>query len=287
MAEEIPQAQPQPQAQAQPQAQPDFLSGLIDALMTGAQHTYGQVKDDLGSLLQGGYNPGTAGRVGEAAMQLPLMEWLGKLGPAVNAGIAGIKRPPMRPAASPVPINMEELMQALTPGGAYAAKAAVRNAPAAGTAALDVARRAEVQMPMAGTGAAASLPRTGKTFAAAPEASGGYGKQLLEALQSYLNPEELRAAKARMKPALLLGEGEPSALNTVLGPVGGNHPPLYEAVQGMKGSITHGYQDKVFLDNALNTLLYDPSMLQKAVDLLKGGTLAKDLATTLGYGSSR
>jgi hypothetical protein len=70
MAEE--QVQPPP-------PQPDFLSGLIDAITTGAQHSYGQVTDDLGSLIQGMYNPGTATRMMEVAGGLPIDKLIAQL----------------------------------------------------------------------------------------------------------------------------------------------------------------------------------------------------------------
>ncbi len=58
--------------------QQDFLGGLLDAITSGAKHTYGQVSDDLSSLLQGSYNPGTASRVGEVLGNLPIDQLLTK-----------------------------------------------------------------------------------------------------------------------------------------------------------------------------------------------------------------
>jgi hypothetical protein len=279
MAEEIPQAQPQ--------AQPDFLSGLLDAITTGAQHSYGQVRDDLSSLLQGGYNPGTAGRMGEAALQLPLGEWLSKLGPAINAGIAGIKRQPMRPSApgvmdaiqakmqargQPIQNFTTDVLEALGEGGVL---------PSPRTLAPRAAAVPPPTMP---------LPRTGKIFTPAPAASEDtYVQQLITALKSYQDPAELIKAKGRLKPALQVGPGAPSSANLMIGSQQGGHGPLYEAVQGMPNAqMTHGYVDpmhNVFLNDALNTMLYDPSMLQRATGMLEGGTSLPTLMQALGFAS--
>jgi hypothetical protein len=44
----------------------------IEALVSGFQHSYGQIKDDIGSLMEGSYNPGTVSRVMDIAKELPL-----------------------------------------------------------------------------------------------------------------------------------------------------------------------------------------------------------------------
>lgn len=53
---------------------------LLEALAMGARHSYGQVKDDLGALLSGSYNPGTAGRMIDVLGEMPLGRVLGKMG---------------------------------------------------------------------------------------------------------------------------------------------------------------------------------------------------------------
>lgn len=59
---------------------------LVDALITGARHSYGQVRDDLGSLLGGSYNPGTFGRMFDVLTELPIGKAIGKVqqSPLVN-----------------------------------------------------------------------------------------------------------------------------------------------------------------------------------------------------------
>jgi len=61
---------------------------LIDALVTGAKHTYGQIRDDVSSLMQGEINPGTMGRLAEVLTNLPLEGLVAKT--AQSPLVAGI-----------------------------------------------------------------------------------------------------------------------------------------------------------------------------------------------------
>lgn len=59
---------------------PGLMGGLMDALKTGISHSYGQVRDDLSSLMGGQLNPGTIGRMWDVAGELPIGKVAGAFG---------------------------------------------------------------------------------------------------------------------------------------------------------------------------------------------------------------
>lgn len=136
-----------------------------------------------------------------------------------------------------------------------------------------------------------AMPMVGgmaKVFKPAATEALPYADRLLAALKSYTNPMELAKAKGRLQPALQIAEGEPNlAKNLLVGQGFGGHGPLYEQVQGMPGaSMKHGYFDpshQVFLDDALNTLLYDPDKLKTSTNLLGKGLSLDSVIEALGF----
>lgn len=103
--------QPIPQDTPAPQPDGQWNMSFLDALMSGAKNTYGQVKDDLGSLLQGSYNPGTMDRVGQVLGGLPIGQMLEQFGPVMGALGMGAKT--FKPGAD----TLEGLIQGLAKAG--------------------------------------------------------------------------------------------------------------------------------------------------------------------------
>lgn len=138
---------------------------------------------------------------------------------------------------------------------------------------------------------AGTMPLIGgmaKVFKPAATEAMPYADRLLTALKSYTNPMELTKVKNRLQPALQIAEGEPNlATNLLVGKGFGGHGPLYEQVQSMpSAAMKHGYFDpthQIFLDDALNTLLYDPEKLKTSTNLLGKGMSLDAVIEALGF----
>jgi hypothetical protein len=249
---------------------PGFAAEGVQKFAQGAGESTQRNAAIINALARG-MQPNMAGVVGEASNFINPIAGVTKGLRPLGAGALDAIQAAMQKRGQPTTNLTDDVMRALGEGG-------VTPAP------RTMAPRAAAPAPAAPM----RMERTGKTFTPAPEASSeSYAQQLLSALKSYQDPAELIKAKGRLQPALQIGPGAPSAENLMIGSQSAGHGPLYEAVQGMPGAqMTHGYVDpmtKVFLNDALNTMLYDPEMLTRATGMLEQGTPVDSLMKALGF----